>query len=94
LLQPDRIAQTTFYRFIREYELLAPEDDDRNKQRLAFSMKFANQLWQADTMFGPFCDAGISPGSRNRLDSSPSSTTPAASSATASSSLRRTSTRS
>ena len=44
LLQPDRIAQTTFYRFIREYELLAPNNDDDNKKRLAFSMKFANQL--------------------------------------------------
>jgi putative transposase len=57
LLQPERIAQTTFYRFIREYELLAPEDKD-NKKRLAFSMKHANQLWQADTMFGPYVDAG------------------------------------
>jgi transposase InsO family protein len=56
LLQNDRIAQTTFYRFIREYNLLADDDRD-NKQRLAFSMKFANQLWQADTMFGPHCGA-------------------------------------
>ena len=55
LLQPDRIAQTTFYRFIREYDLLAP-DDKHNKKRLAFSMKYANQLWQADTMFGPYVD--------------------------------------
>jgi putative transposase len=57
LLHPDRIAQTTFYRFIREYKLLAVEDND-HKQRLAFSMKYANQLWQADTMFGPYLDAG------------------------------------
>src|SRR5262249_18194229 len=57
LLQPDRIAQTTFYRFIREYGLLAPEDKD-HKKRLAFSMKYANQLWQADTMFGPSLDSG------------------------------------
>ena len=57
LLHPDRIAQTTFYRFLREYQLLAPENDD-NRKRLAFSMKFANQLWQADTMFGPYVDAG------------------------------------
>ena len=57
LLQPDRIAQTTFYRFIREYELLAPDDKDP-KKRLAFSMKYANQLWQADTMFGPYLDTG------------------------------------
>lgn len=65
LLQPDRIAQTTFYRFIREYELLTPEDTD-NKKRLAFSMKFANQLWQADTMFGPYVDTGMSSGGRKQ----------------------------
>jgi transposase InsO family protein len=59
LLQPERMAQTTFYRFLREYQLLAPDNDD-NKKRLAFSMKFANQLWQADTMFGPYLDAGAS----------------------------------
>lgn len=64
-LQPDRIAQTTFYRFIREFHLLAPHDND-DKKRLAFSMKFANQLWQADTMFGPYVDAGMSPGSRKQ----------------------------
>ncbi|HZZ79746.1 MAG TPA: hypothetical protein VFE62_14605, partial [Gemmataceae bacterium] len=59
LLQPERMAQTTFYRFLREYQLLAPDNDD-NKIRLAFSMKFAKQLWQADTMFGPYLDAGAS----------------------------------
>jgi putative transposase len=58
LLNPDRIAQTTFYRFIREYDLLAADDRD-HKQRLAFSMKYANQLWQADTMFGPHVDTGV-----------------------------------
>jgi transposase InsO family protein len=57
LLHGDRIAQTTFYRFIREYDLLAADDKD-NKKRLAFSMKYANQLWQADTMFGPYLDTG------------------------------------
>jgi putative transposase len=57
LLLADRIAQTTFYRFIREYDLLADNDNnDNNKKRLAFSMKHANQLWQADTMFGPYVD--------------------------------------
>jgi transposase InsO family protein len=53
LLQPGRISQTTFYRFIREYKLLADDSDADTKQRLAFSMKYANQLWQADTLFGP-----------------------------------------
>jgi putative transposase len=65
LLHAGRIAQTTFYRLIREYELLAPEDKD-NKKRLAFSMKYANQLWQADTMFGPYVDTGMSLGSRKQ----------------------------
>jgi len=65
LLHADRLAQTTFYRFIREYELLAPQDND-HKQRLAFSMKHANQLWQADTMFGPYVDTGMSPGARKQ----------------------------
>ena len=54
LLRREQIAQTTFYRFLREYDLLAPEDkDNNNKKRLAFSMQHVNQLWQADTMFGP-----------------------------------------
>ena len=65
LLQPERIAQTTFYRFIREYELLAPDEAD-NKKRLAFSMKYANQLWQADTMFGPYVDAGGTSGNSRK----------------------------
>ena len=52
LLRADQIALTTFCRFVREYELLK-EDIGENKRRLAFSMQYANQLWQADTMFGP-----------------------------------------
>jgi hypothetical protein len=51
LLHADQIALTTFCRFVREYELLK-EDVSENKRRLAFSMQYANQLWQADTMFG------------------------------------------
>jgi transposase InsO family protein len=66
LLQADRIAQTTFYRFLREYDLLASDDHDNNKKRLAFSMKYANQLWQADTMFGPYMNTGESPASRKQ----------------------------
>src|SRR5271155_813216 len=31
LLQPGRIAQTTFYRFIRENDLLATQDEDKKK---------------------------------------------------------------
>lgn len=53
LLSASQIAQTTFFRFVREYELLQPDAQD-HKRRLAFSMQYANQLWQADTMFGPY----------------------------------------
>ncbi|MBN2899786.1 MAG: DDE-type integrase/transposase/recombinase [Clostridia bacterium] len=53
LLSRNNIAPTTFYRFIRDYELLKPDDQCQNKLRMAFSMQYANQLWQADTMFGP-----------------------------------------
>jgi putative transposase len=65
LLHPERIAQTTFYRFLREYNLLAPESEE-NRKRLAFSMKHANQLWQADTMFGPYLDTGVTAGGRKQ----------------------------
>ncbi len=60
-LNKNQIAQTTFYRFIREYDLLTPETKE-NKKRLAFSMQYANQLWQADTMFGPY----VADGKRHR----------------------------
>lgn len=52
IFSKDRIAPTTFYRFIREHDLL---DDkvESSKRRLAFAMEHANDLWQADTMFGP-----------------------------------------
>lgn len=54
LLSKNQIARTTFYRFIREYELLKDDDQLKNKKRLAFCMQYANQLWQGDTMFGPY----------------------------------------
>lgn len=54
LLRKENIAWTTFYRLIREHELLKDDPGDNNKLRLAFAMQYANQLWQADTMYGPF----------------------------------------
>jgi putative transposase len=52
IINPNQLAQTTFYRFLREYDLLK-ENYDQNRKRLAFAMQYANQLWQADTLFGP-----------------------------------------
>lgn len=54
LLRKEQIGQTNFYRFIRKYELLNKNADPNNKKRLAFAMQYANQLWQADTLFGPY----------------------------------------
>ncbi len=53
ILKREQLAPTTFYRFMREYDLLN-NDIEHNKKRLAFAMAHANELWQADTMFGPY----------------------------------------
>jgi len=53
ILSPTQLAQTTYYRFIRDYDLLSDHIEE-NRKRLAFAMEHANDLWQADTMFGPY----------------------------------------
>ena len=53
IIRKEQLAPTTFYRLIREYDLLNDDVED-NKKRLAFAMEHANDLWQADTMFGPY----------------------------------------
>lgn len=52
IIRREQLAPTSFYRFIREYDLLS-DNIESNKKRLAFAMEHANDLWQADTMFGP-----------------------------------------
>ncbi len=49
--QRSQLSQTSFYRMVRENELLNLEQTQ--KLRRSFSMQFANELWQADTMYGP-----------------------------------------
>lgn len=46
-----QLAPTTFYRFVRENELLNVQTTE--KLRMAFAMLHANELWQGDTMYGP-----------------------------------------
>ena len=53
IISSSNLSQTSFYRFVREYELLK-DDVEKSKKRLAFAMEYANQLWQGDTMFGPY----------------------------------------
>jgi len=46
-----QLSPTSFYRIAKQNDLLSKEDEE--KLRHSFSMKFANELWQADTMYGP-----------------------------------------
>jgi len=55
ILRKEQLSQTSYFRFVREYDLLSNRD---NKKRLAFSKQYANQLWQADTLFGPYVPTG------------------------------------
>ncbi len=58
LIEPEQIARNTFSRLVNEYEMFKVESELSNKHRLAFSKQFANQMWQADTMFGPYLKIG------------------------------------
>lgn len=54
LLTRSQIADTTFRRMVKQYELLKPDAECSNKIRLAFAKAHANEMWQADTLVGPF----------------------------------------
>ena len=45
-----QLSQTSFYRMLREHPLLDTEQS--KKLRQSFAMRYANELWQADTMYG------------------------------------------
>lgn len=46
-----QLSQTSFYRMVSKHELLSAEQN--KKLRRSFAMQFANEMWQADTMYGP-----------------------------------------
>ena len=46
-----QLSPTTFYRFIRDNDLLNTHTTE--KLRTSFAMQYANELWQGDTMYGP-----------------------------------------
>lgn len=58
LLERQRVAPNTFRRIIKEYDLLKPEPVVESKRRLAFAKAHANEMWQADTMVGPYVQNG------------------------------------
>ena len=54
-LAPDQIAATTFRRHVKSFGLLKPDADAAgSKARLAFAKAHANEMWQADTLHGPY----------------------------------------
>lgn len=61
LLRREEIAPNTFRRLVKEYELLKPKSEAQAKKRLAFSKRHANEMWQADTMYGPHVREGGRP---------------------------------
>ena len=48
-----QVARTTFYRLVRQFELLKPDAESSSKVRLAFAKAHANEMGQADTLYGP-----------------------------------------
>ena len=61
LLTRSQIAPNTFRRVVKQYELLKPDEDCANKHRLAFAKAHANEMWQADTLYGPHVQINGSP---------------------------------
>ena len=51
LFARSQLSQTSFYRMVRDNNLL--DTAQSKKLRRSFAMQFANELWQADTMYGP-----------------------------------------
>ena len=47
-----QLSQTSFYRMVRENNLMQTEHTQKLRHD-AFAMQYANELWQADTMYGP-----------------------------------------
>lgn len=58
VLAQSECSQTSFFRLVREYDLLTPASQTDNKRRLAFSKQYSNEMWQMDTMFGPYVTNG------------------------------------
>lgn len=61
LLTRTQIAPNTFRRIVKQYELLKPDTECSHKLRLAFAKAHANEMWQADTLYGPYVQLDGSP---------------------------------
>jgi putative transposase len=54
LLSRSQVAPRTFSRIVNQFDMLKPQAESQNKQRLAFAKAHANDMWQADTLIGPY----------------------------------------
>lgn len=61
VLSRTQIAPNTFRRLVVQYQLLKSDDESASKVRLAFAKAHANEMWQADTLVGPYVQHEGSP---------------------------------
>lgn len=61
LLNRSQVAPNTFRRLVKRYEMLKPHAESSNKHRLAFAKAHANDMWQGDTLYGPYIRVGDTP---------------------------------
>lgn len=61
LLSRCQVAPRTFSRIVSQFDMLKPQAESENKQRLAFAKAHANEMWQADTLIGPYVQSGGGP---------------------------------
>lgn len=60
-LSRSQVAPNTFRRLVKRHDMLKAHADSENKRRLAFAKAHANEMWQADTMFGPYINLNGTP---------------------------------
>lgn len=61
LLTRSQIAPNTFSRLVDQFEMLKPDKQCQGKHRLAFAKAHAGDMWQADTLYGPYVQTAASP---------------------------------
>jgi putative transposase len=54
LLERGNVAPNTFRRAVKRFDLLKPDTEQSPKRRLAFAKAHANDLWQVDSLHGPY----------------------------------------
>lgn len=54
ILRREQIAPNTFRRAVNKYNLLKADSADSPKRRRAFAKAHANDMWQVDTLHGPY----------------------------------------